>query len=266
MISTAEGFATGLVGTIGFRILEEDGSEYAARTTSGISESPAGSGIYLATFTRPTVLGTYRVVWDDGTTFAEDEDLIEVGVTTDPLPDSIVLASGDAYASFGEVMARGGGLLQSVEDEGTVPTTGQIAAWCTQASREADSIIRARGQAVPVEGTAATALIGVVADHALVLAVEARFPGGGQGVDPLLDDARARRDSGWASLRDGTHPVFGELEALADDAGGDSGEGGASSFWTEEPGYTPDPRQTWTSEDGAPNPYIEPGIHSGTHF
>lgn len=66
MEATASGFNSGLVGTIGVRVTDGQGGTTIARTTSGIVESPAGSGIYTATFTSPSVVGQFEVVWDDG--------------------------------------------------------------------------------------------------------------------------------------------------------------------------------------------------------
>lgn len=57
---------TGLTGTIGVRIIDGQGGTTVARATTGIIESPAGSGIYTATLTAPSVAGEYSVVWDDG--------------------------------------------------------------------------------------------------------------------------------------------------------------------------------------------------------
>jgi len=59
--------ATGLVGTAGVRIDDGQGATVLARTTSGIIESPAGSGIYTATgLVAPSTAGQYWVVWDAG--------------------------------------------------------------------------------------------------------------------------------------------------------------------------------------------------------
>lgn len=72
--ATAE-FDTGLAGTLGVRI-DQGGSTITARTTSGIIEYPAGSGIYIATLTAPSTGGTYQLVWDDGTNYANDDLIV----------------------------------------------------------------------------------------------------------------------------------------------------------------------------------------------
>lgn len=74
--STATGFTSGLVGTIGVRVTDGVGGTTIARTTSGIVETPAGSGVYVATLTGPANVGQYQVTWDDAgspTTWAAEE-------------------------------------------------------------------------------------------------------------------------------------------------------------------------------------------------
>lgn len=61
-------FPTGMTGTLGVRVRRRsDQVDVVARTTSGIVESPAGSGFYVATLTAPSTIGDYEVFWDDGT-------------------------------------------------------------------------------------------------------------------------------------------------------------------------------------------------------
>ena len=67
---------TGLVGTMGVRIVDGQGNTTLARQTTGIIEHPAGSGLYAVTLTAPTTAGTYAVVWDTGgasPTWAEED-------------------------------------------------------------------------------------------------------------------------------------------------------------------------------------------------
>src|SRR5687767_9561442 len=102
---TATGAATGLVGTIGVRIQDGQGNDTLARSTSGIVESPAGSGIYTATLTSPSIAGQYIVVWDTGsvspTTVAYDELTV-----TAHAPDPTV--AGTVYFTHAEFRARYG--------------------------------------------------------------------------------------------------------------------------------------------------------------
>lgn len=83
-----EGFATGLAGTIGVRLLDNAGGTTTARTTTGITESPTGSGSYVVTITAPADAGQYSVFWDTGVvspTTTASEDLIVTANATIPL-------------------------------------------------------------------------------------------------------------------------------------------------------------------------------------
>lgn len=57
---------TGLAGTIGIRLLNNAGGTTIARVTAGITEFPAGSGIYTKSYTAPGTRGQYTLLWDDG--------------------------------------------------------------------------------------------------------------------------------------------------------------------------------------------------------
>ena len=62
--TVVSGFPSGAVGSVGVRIGDGIGGTVTARTTAGVVEFPADSGIYLATLTAPTTAGQYVVVWD----------------------------------------------------------------------------------------------------------------------------------------------------------------------------------------------------------
>jgi hypothetical protein len=62
--TVVSGFPSGAVGSVGVRIGDGIGGTVTARTTAGVVEFPAGSGIYLATLTAPSTAGQYVVVWD----------------------------------------------------------------------------------------------------------------------------------------------------------------------------------------------------------
>lgn len=64
---SAELGATGLVGTAGVQILNSANAVVMARTTAGISEAPAGSGLYFKSLVAPVTYGHYIIVWDTGT-------------------------------------------------------------------------------------------------------------------------------------------------------------------------------------------------------
>lgn len=85
--ASAGGADSGLVGTIGVRIMDGVGGTTTARTTAGIVESPANSGIYTATLTAPAAAGQYVIAWDTGggTPVWTIEDLV-VSSSTPVLP------------------------------------------------------------------------------------------------------------------------------------------------------------------------------------
>ncbi len=65
-LAYAEDAPSGLVGTIGYTVKDEHDVTAIARTTSGIVEVVAGSGVYQATFVVPLTPGPYVFVWDTG--------------------------------------------------------------------------------------------------------------------------------------------------------------------------------------------------------
>ncbi len=65
---------SGLVGTLGVRIENADGTNQTPRTTAGIVELEAASGSYVkADLVAPATAGTYFVMWDTGSDFASEE-------------------------------------------------------------------------------------------------------------------------------------------------------------------------------------------------
>lgn len=75
------GAPTGLTGTLGVRLLDNAGAEALARTTSGITEFPAGSGVYSAVLTAPSAAGQYSIMWDPGSVAPETVALEDLFVT-----------------------------------------------------------------------------------------------------------------------------------------------------------------------------------------
>lgn len=88
-----EGFPTGLVGSVGVRILDNIGGIAVGRTTSGIIEDPIGSGSYVTTLLAPAVAGQYTVFWDRSVTPTPSttaaEDLIVVGTVREHVVESL---------------------------------------------------------------------------------------------------------------------------------------------------------------------------------
>lgn len=94
---------TGLVGTIGVQVLRKsDNVAVVARTTTGIVESPAGSGRYVFSGTAPLAAGSYTVFWDQGsvtpeTTAADDLEVV-TSASVDVLPTGGDLCTPDDVA------------------------------------------------------------------------------------------------------------------------------------------------------------------------
>jgi hypothetical protein len=101
---TLEGAPAGLEGTIGVRIIDAPtDAELVARTTVGIVERPAGSGIYTATLTAPADAGSYLVVWDTGgaaPTFAAEELVVTAAGAPAMAPAGPYLASREQLERY----------------------------------------------------------------------------------------------------------------------------------------------------------------------
>lgn len=78
---------TGLTGTFGVTIIRaSDEAVIVPRTTAGIVEAPAGTGLYTYTGITPAV-GSYLVIGDDGTATPAGTTAEALIVTTSGLPD-----------------------------------------------------------------------------------------------------------------------------------------------------------------------------------
>ncbi len=105
--TVADGYDTGLTGTIGVRVTDGQGATTIARVTAGVAEYPAGSGIYTKTLTAPATAGQYTIVWDDTSSFATEDLLVtatalaattgQLYVTRDEVKDAVSL-TGQTYA------------------------------------------------------------------------------------------------------------------------------------------------------------------------
>lgn len=93
--ATANMGTTGLVGTLGVQIIDNQGATVLARTTAGIAEFPVGFGTYETLLIAPATVGQYTIVWDAGPNDVATEDLVVVAVGTgDVVP--IIPPSGPA--------------------------------------------------------------------------------------------------------------------------------------------------------------------------
>lgn len=77
--AVAEGFLSGLVGTLGVTIDDNEGNNVVARTTADIAEIQTVGvyGVYRYLGVFPATVGTYTITWDDGVTTASE--YVEVG-------------------------------------------------------------------------------------------------------------------------------------------------------------------------------------------
>lgn len=112
----AQGFATGLTGTLGVRIVDNAGGTTTARTTNGIAEPIASSGIYFASLVAPSTYGQYEIVWDDGTSYAAED--LTVGV----IEGAVSLAAASS-GSLTATPGSAGTLTPSGSSQGSLTLT-----------------------------------------------------------------------------------------------------------------------------------------------
>ncbi len=134
--AVASGFATGLAGTIGVRIIDNSGSTTVTRTTAGITEYPAGSGIYVRTFTGglPTT-GQYTLVWDNGSTTPGNVAVEDLVITT---------GGGSVIGSPGPYYITTAALKATLTLTGTTYADADITAAIAAASRAIDNLCQRR--------------------------------------------------------------------------------------------------------------------------
>jgi hypothetical protein len=99
--ATAQGFNTGLDGTLGVRIIDNVGGTTLARTTAGISELTPGSGLYGVTLVAPQIVGEYTVVWDDGTAGPEHTAAESLTVQSTTV---VQVGTGTEGMTFGQIL------------------------------------------------------------------------------------------------------------------------------------------------------------------
>lgn len=68
-----EGWRSGMTGTIGVTVSDRSGEQIAARSTSGITEEPSGSGRYVKTVNIDDDDFPIEHVWDDTVGFASGQ-------------------------------------------------------------------------------------------------------------------------------------------------------------------------------------------------
>lgn len=162
-----------------------------------------------------------------------------------------------AYATADDVLARLG-ILAPAFSETSNPSLNDLDSFLDTVAAEIDAGVASRGLGVPLENEPAEALVGVNADGALLLAIDARWPGGvgGDEVAALREDVTARFKTAMAAIADGTHPAIVLVSV------GDDDSVGANSFWQEEPDYG----LPWSSDAIAAvneSPAVRPGVARG---
>jgi hypothetical protein len=132
--SNMDNAPTGLVGTVGVRILRaSDGAIVSARKTTGIIELVAGSGTYRAQLVAPQEAGEYTIFWDTGvvgpgTTATEDMTVSAIADDAHQETGSNIEPSVAEVAALLESRTRDGrsGALLGTFTEKTTPTEAQV--------------------------------------------------------------------------------------------------------------------------------------------
>lgn len=100
IVESAAGFTSGLVGTLGFQIIDPPaGTLIQARSTTAITEYPTGSGIYWKVGTAPSTDGEFAAVWDDTTTWTMDGDALVVASVPSSPPSGVLTDLGACSAA-----------------------------------------------------------------------------------------------------------------------------------------------------------------------
>lgn len=137
------------------------------------------------------------------------------------------------YADLNVLRARAG-RLSGAWDLDTDPDEDDLERWLSECSSTLDLELGVHGVTTPVTDEQAIEVLGAMAaDGALVLAIEATWPGEAPAdAGAILAGAKARWEAALQGLRDGTNSVAAFLLA-----GGDAAEPLSTSFWIEEPTY-----------------------------
>lgn len=123
--ATSDGFPTGLTGTLAVRIVDGQGVTVTARSTSGVSEYPAASGIYTVTKTAPATPGQYQIIWDTGGTdvsWAVEDITVQV-----PSPAPLPYVVTGARTGMADLIGTVRGLTGAGTAEYTVGATSYFA-------------------------------------------------------------------------------------------------------------------------------------------
>lgn len=211
----ADGFTTGLTGTIGYRVRDNQGADIIVRTTVGIAEDIAGSGIYRAQFTAPAPQGQYTVVWDSGggSPLYATEDLV-VTTTTTVSVLSATIGPFTGYFSATELVLPAHASIGA----STVPMNyGNVASMIVEVDAELNAAAAAAGYLVPVVAPPSGPTIGFAqmvsyAKKGVAARVLGNFfpklPGPGA-QSSIVDEYRKEYLAALDSIRNGDTPLVG---------------------------------------------------------
>jgi hypothetical protein len=137
-----------------------------------------------------------------------------------------------AYAAFTDVQARAGRVAAAFSVTGRRPNQADVESFLDDVASEINARLRSRGfDPALLDKPAELALRGTNADGALVLALEAAFPGGVPAdVEKVYTGARDRYNASLGLLESGRHAAFVFVESA-------SGSPSGSSLWSDDPTY-----------------------------
>lgn len=133
-----------------------------------------------------------------------------------------------SYATLADVKARAGAVAQAWYDDSD-PSNTDVERLIDQVAGELNAYIAGAGYSPDsLDSTAKDALTGINADKALLLAIDATYPGDRSGVTELRASIKARVDAYDTAMQAGDTAALIYLGSTASGAA----EGGAADFWT----------------------------------
>lgn len=163
-----------------------------------------------------------------------------------------------AYAAVAHVKARAGFLAEAWGETTDVSVT-DIQIFLQGVADEIDAAITGLGVSLPAaDSLSAKALVGLNADGALLLALDATFPAGEgpAAATELQKSVQRRYEASWKALVEGKHPA-----TTAPVVSGETG-GTESDFWSNNPDYGRRGVQS-PADPACPNPSLDPVVGRG---
>ena len=161
------------------------------------------------------------------------------------------------YAEIAHVKARAGPLARAWGED-TEPSDADLGVFLANIASEIDGALVGLGFSLPVGDTSSSALTGMNADGALLLALDATWPAGEgpSAATALAAAVRARYDRSWELLLAGRHPASIAIEIESDPALA------ATDFWQENEDYGLAGSE-WFPPARDPNPALDPHVLRG---